>query len=260
MTELSVILPTYNEVENIVEMINLVTVALAEVEHEILVVDDSSPDGTSDIVQKNLNQFANLRLIVRKANRGLVPSINEGIANARGDVLVWMDADLSMPVSKISELLSAVRAGADIAVGSRYIAGGGFKGADSAKRSLYSTWRNLRGTEDSFSSVAISWLGNKVVRVFLEPAYYDYTSGFYAVRRRVFDSTKLEGKHLEYCIRFLFTAVRRGYRVIEIPVIIEPRRRGESKTANDLRTLVPIAINCLRTVSELIAKDRKGWD
>jgi dolichol-phosphate mannosyltransferase len=260
MPEISVILPTYNEAENILDMIEHVEAELNGVGYEILVVDDDSPDGTSRIVSENLSRFSNLRLITRKENRGLVPAINEGIRNAEGDVCLWMDADLSMPAATIKALLAEVNAGADIAVGSRYVEGGGFKGADLENRSLYRTWRNLKNTEDSFLSVAISWVGNKAVRFFLDSAYHDYTSGFYAVRRPVFDRVMLEGRHLEYCIRFLFTAVRSGFCVVEVPVVIEPRKRGVSKTANDLQTLIPIAADCFRTIIDLFMMDRRGWD
>ena len=258
MPEICVILPTYNEAENIVEMIEQVVESLEGEDYEILVVDDDSPDGTSRIVTGMMDRFANLRLLVRTKNRGLVNSINNGIKNTDSAICVWMDADLSMPAPAIKSLVTEIRAGADMALGSRYIEGGGFKGADSKNRSMYRTWWNLKHTEDSFLSVVISWTGNKVVRFFLDSAYSDYSSGFYAVRRHVFDHLALEGEYLEYCIHLLYSAVQRGFRVVEVPVIIKPRKRGVSKTANDLQTLVLIAINCFHTVRDLISKDREG--
>jgi len=259
-TSISIILPTYNEAENIAEMVEWVEVELAGDDFEIIVVDDDSPDGTSEIVTRLCDRFDNLRLITRTSDRGLVQSINEGIHESRYDVCVWMDADLSMPATTIKQLVREIEQGADIAVGSRYVKGGGIKGAghDARKRNIYRIWRNLKETEDSFIAVAVSVIGNQLVRHLLDRNYHDYTSGFYAVKKGVFSRIKLEGKYLDYCIRFMYGAVKSGYKVVEVPVVIAPRERGHSKTASNPLHIIPHVYDCLRTVYELISQNKKG--
>ena len=83
MTNLSVILPTFNEAKNIEEMIEAVYGVLIDIDAEVIVVDDDSPDGTSAIVSGILNKYKNLRLITRRSNKGLVNSIKEGVENSR---------------------------------------------------------------------------------------------------------------------------------------------------------------------------------
>lgn len=259
-TNFSIILPTYNEAENITKMIEMIEAELAGGDFEIIVVDDDSPDGTSGIVFGLFDKFDNLRLITRTTDKGLVASINEGIEASQFDVCVWMDADLSMPPSTIKPLIREIEHGADLAVASRYVKGGGFKGAEKGarKRDLFRIWKKLKETEDSFITVAISVIGNHLVRFLLDRNYHDYTSGFYAVRKVVFSQIKLEGKYLDYCIRFLYKTVKCGYKVVEVPVVIVPREKGISKTASNPLHIIPHVYVCLMTVYELIFQNKKG--
>ena len=205
----------------------------------ILVVDDDSPDGTSVVVNKALDRLPRVRLITRKTDKGLVNSIKEGINKSAGDVCVWMDADLSMPAGKIRDLLEKIEGGDDLAVGCRYIDGGGIKGSNpgSQKTSLTKIWKNLKESEDSIFAVAVSKYGNLFARFVLDSRYHDYTSGFYAVKKSVFDDIKLEGEYPDYCISFLYKASLRGYRISETPVTFTPRKRGKSKTANNILSI-----------------------
>ena len=259
MTNLSVILPTFNEAKNIEEMIEAVYGVLIDIDAEVIVVDDDSPDGTSAIVSGILNKYKNLRLITRRSNKGLVNSIKEGVENSRGSICLWMDADLSMPVEKITDLLNQIEKGVDLAVGSRYIKGGGIKGSTphAGKHDIFNVWDNLRGTEDSFIAVAVSKYGNRLARIILDRRYYDYTSGFYAVRKEAINQLGLEGDYLDYCIALLYKATRYGYSVREIPVTIKPRLNGESKTSNSPGAVIPIALNCLIKIIKLKFTVRK---
>lgn len=259
MTEISIILPTYNEADNIVEMIRSVDDAVSGYDAEILVVDDDSPDGTSAIVTQALDRFPRLRLITRTSDRGLIKAIREGIEQSQGDICIWMDADLSMPAETIPKLLNEIHGGADMAVGSRYVKGGGIKGScpDGNKTSPMQIRRNLKETEDSFFSVAISKYGNLFARAVLDSRYHDYTSGFYAVRKHVVNDVGLEGAYLDYCISLLYKTVQRGYKVSEIPVVIVPRLKGKSKTSDSLLSMVPIALDCVLTVFRLRLTERR---
>ena len=253
MTDLSVILPTFNEAKNIQQMIDAVYGVLADIDAEVIVVDDESPDGTSEVVDRILNRHRKLRLITRRSNKGLVNSIKEGVKSSQGSIVLWMDADLSMPTDKIPDLLNQIKEGADLAVGSRYIKGGGIKGSTQhpGKQNIIHVWDNLRKSEDSFFAVTISKYGNLIARLVLDRRYYDYTSGYYAVRREVIDELGLEGDYLDYCIALLYRAARYGYSISEIPVTIKPRLYGKSKTSNNPVSVIPIALNCLITIIKL---------
>ncbi len=259
MTDISVILPTYNEVDNIVPMIEAVNGALIGYDAEIIVVDDDSPDGTSACVEAVLEKFDRLRLITRKTDKGLVNAIGEGIKNCRGEICLWMDADLSMPTNKIPDLIEQINNGADLAVGSRYVEGGGIKGSAPhvGKTGIFHVWNNLRDTEDSFIAVAISKYGNLFASLVLDRRYHDYTSGFYAVRKDVIKDVGLEGEYLDYCIILLYKAAVRGWRIIEAPVRIVPRKSGKSKTSNNPFALIPLVLKCTLKIIHLKLTVRK---
>ena len=112
VNKISVILPTYNESENIMPMIEQITDHLKDEDYEIVVVDDDSPDGTSQIVKNAMKNYPNLRILIRNGNKGLVSSIKDGLEISTGDVCLWMDADLSMPCALIKQFVKKVNAGA----------------------------------------------------------------------------------------------------------------------------------------------------
>ena len=105
VNKISVILPTYNESENIMPMIEQITDHLKDEDYEIVVVDDDSPDGTSQIVKNAMKNYPNLRILIRNGNKGLVSSIKDGLEISTGDVCLWMDADLSMPPALIKQFV-----------------------------------------------------------------------------------------------------------------------------------------------------------
>lgn len=257
---ISVILPTYNEADTILQLIELIEHQLSAVNHEIVVVDDNSPDGTSDTVRQAMNRFQNLRLITRTDDKGLIPSIREGIKMSSGDICIWMDADLSMSPSLIKPLLDKIYAGADMAVGSRFINGGGMKGydGDGAKTPLHKIWKSLKGTEDSFYVAMISKAGNWLLRNILDTSFHDYTSGYYAVRKELFNSVALEGKYADYCISLAYSAIMKGFKVVEIPMVMIPRKMGKSKTSNSLLSILGISYDCLKMAISLRWRKAKG--
>ncbi len=215
MVDISVILPTYNERENIVPLIQRVLEALSPYQVEVIVVDDDSPDGTWHEVIKLAEADARVHLIRRIQERGLTTAIATGIAHARGDWVAWMDCDLSMPPEDLPRLAQALQAGADMAVGSRYLPGGGDVG-------------------HSQMALAFSRLINWGASVLLDRRLTDYTSGFIMARRQVFERIPLRGDYGEYCIDLLYRAIRMGFRVVEVPYVCVPRQAGESKTATHL--------------------------
>ena len=251
MIPVSIVLPTYNESENILGMIDDIEATLSAATFEVIVVDDNSPDGTSTLVANAADSLPWLRLITRTTDRGLIPSIRAGIAEAQYEVCVWMDADRSMKAEAIPRLLAEIEDGADLAIGSRYIEGGGVKGSDGKTKNLIPIRRQLRGTGDSFLQVVLSLLGNRALRRFLTPQVSDYTSGFYAVRKEVAYGLGLDGTYVDYCIRFAYMASLRGHVIREVPVVVHPRVGGQSKTAVSLFGLMAISFGCLRVAVSL---------
>jgi len=126
-----------------------------------------------------------------------------------------MDCDLSMPPTDVPKLVQAVLAGADVAVGSRWIAGG----ADVAH---------------GWMARSLSWIINHFAILLLGNAVHDYTSGFIAARAEVLQGIRLQGDYGEYCIDLLARATKAGYRLQEVPYICVPRTAGESKTGINL--------------------------
>jgi dolichol-phosphate mannosyltransferase len=217
------VLPTYNERENIGPLIKGV-LAHAITPHLALVVDDDSPDGTWQVVEAlaaRLNTAAQTRVVLvrRVGEKGLTSAIQWGIDIAIQEygaaIVTWMDCDLSMPPADVPRLVQAVLDGADVAVGSRWVAGG----ADLAHGPM------ARGLSRIINQFAVLVVGAQV---------HDYTSGFIAARAPLLQAIRLQGDYGEYCIDLLGRALRLGYRVEEVPYHCVPRRAGESKTGASL--------------------------
>ncbi len=223
----SIILPTYNESENITALISEILEKVNPV--EVIVIDDDSPDRTWE-VEKNLND-PRVRVMRRTEERGLTSAIKAGISASTGDVVVWMDCDFSMPPPVIPELLMAVEE-YDIAIGSRYIG-------------------NAKDDRDSLRERIGSRMINRFAKFLLDPSINDYTSGFVAAKRAVFDKIDLRGDYGEYCIDLLYHAKRKGLAIKEIPYICVTRRHGESKTAINLFKYLKRGMSYISTVLRL---------
>ena len=220
MNKVSIVLPTYNEKDNIIILIKSIQKSL-DFTPEIIVVDDDSPDMTWHIVEELKDD--NIKVLRRMNQRCLTTAIAEGIAMANGEIVVWMDTDLSMPPDKIKDLLKKIDEGYDISVGSRYIPDGGTV--------------IVEKSQDSMLSAVSSFVMNFFIQRLLDPSFKDYTSGFIAARKEIFDDIKLRGDYGEYFIDLIYTAIKKGYKVIEIPYILQARKFGESKTGTNFYQL-----------------------
>lgn len=171
-----------------------------------MVVDDGSPDGTADIAD-GLNEKEHPITVVRRSGKlGLASAVVAGFGAAKGDVLLVMDADLSHPPDVAPKLVDAIASGADLAVGSRYVAGGGAKDWPLRRRVV--------------SRVACL-LGNVLVPV------RDSTSGFFALRRTVIEGVKLNP--IGFKIGFEVMARGRYKTAVEVPYVFRDRELGKSK-------------------------------
>lgn len=213
------VLPTYNERDNIGPLIRRLLDANAA-PCMVLVVDDNSPDGTWQVVEEMAAQDPGRVALVRRIDESGLTSaiqrgIDEAIDNHGASVVTWMDCDLSMPPEDVPRLVAAVRNGADLAVGSRWIPGG----SDVAH---------------GFMARTLSWTINHYAMALLGSGVHDYTSGFIAGRAEVFRQIRLRGDYGEYCIDLLGRAQRAGFNVVEVPYVCVPRTAGDSKTGANL--------------------------
>lgn len=218
---LSVVMPTFNEAGNIAALIKKTLSVLSTSgfkKIEIVVVDDNSPDGTGQIVEKIMKTDSRVRLIKRLKNHGLTPSLREGISKAKNNVIVWMDCDFSHPPEKIPQMLFMLGQGYDICVNSRYVVGGG----------------EDRVGKGNLMQMTLSLVLNWTLRFILFSSFADYTSGFIAVKRKVFSNIRLRGDYGEYFISLVYDALRAGFNVCELPYFCAPRKSGESKTGSNL--------------------------
>jgi len=230
---LSIILPTYNEAQNIVDLIRELK-RTVKVPNEIIVVDDNSPDGTSKLVNDYIRQYKRqrVRIEIRLKDKGLTNSISRGIQLARGQIVAWMDCDFSMPPRVINTLMAKLEEGYDIAAGSRFIPGG-------------QTKRLIAHKKDSVVAILFSSLLNLCIRLLLGSWFHDYTSGFVVVRKQVFDALTLRGNYGEYFIDFIYRAHSASFRIAEVPYVCLPRRKGESKTSGSIWKLLRLGIQYL---------------
>ena len=205
---LSIILPTYNERENITPLVEAILGVVSE-EIELLIVDDDSPDRTWEVVEALERRFQGVRLIRRRGKKGLTASLNEGLLRSKGKKLLWMDADFSMPPEMVPHLSRCLDT-YPVVIGSRYTEGG-------------------KDARNSFFPVLLSRWFNGLAKGLLGTVT-DYTTGFVAARREVWEQFGLSGRHGDYCIRFLYRAKCAGYPIHEIPYECRPRRIGHSKT------------------------------
>lgn len=212
----SVVLPTYNERENIVEAIERISKSLGKNLLETIVVDDNSPDGTWKIVQKLKNP--KVRLIRRMRERGLASALARGVEETKGNVVVWLDCDLGIPPEVIPGLVEKLK-NYDVAIGSRYVKGG---------KDTRARWRAL-----------LSVIINIFASLMLGSRIKDYTSGFAAVKKKVFETIKLSKKGFgEYFIEFIFQCIKKNFSIAEIGYVYGNRKGGLSKSDGSIITLL----------------------
>ncbi|MDB9822133.1 glycosyltransferase family 2 protein [Deltaproteobacteria bacterium] len=204
---ISIILPTYNEIDNIRIIIPKIAEVLDKerIKGEIIVVDDNSPDGTASVAKGYSEEYP-IKVFVRKTDRGLSKSVIKGFELAEGDICLVMDADLSHPVEKIPEMVKPIIADeCDATVGSRNIQGGGC-----------TEWPLLRRV---ISKVA----GYMAIGL---TSLSDPTSGFMAIRKSMFDDIDIDPLGWKIVLEVV---VKAKPRIKEIPILFTERKKGKSK-------------------------------
>jgi dolichol-phosphate mannosyltransferase len=218
--QLSIVLPTYNESQNIVRVLDTVAEAVpVDIAAEIIVVDDNSPDGTADIAShyaKNIlnNKKLHIELIRREAKLGLSSAILAGVQSATGDVIVVMDGDFSHPPQIIPSIVRELQDSEyDIVVASRYIKGGSIRG-----------W--------PFKRRLMSKGATKIAQYGLGIEIKDPVSGFFAFRRQIIKGVNFDAIGYKMLLEILVKA--KGARVKEVPYVFTNRRIGTSKLDNSV--------------------------
>lgn len=209
-SKVSVIVPTYNEGEHIVRLIDNLYEKI-DAPLEVIVVDDQSSDGTADLVASMEREGL---VLIRRKCRGLASAFMRGIIESTGDIVCWMDADRTMPVDVLKKMIDRLDEN-HIAVGSRYAEGG--------------------GDDRSFLRVGASRLINGLAGLVLGGGIGDYDSGFIALRRESFNyATVIPYGYGEYFIEFLFDAHCAGLKITEVGYQFRDRDVGTSKSAPNL--------------------------
>jgi dolichol-phosphate mannosyltransferase len=227
------ILPTYDEAENIEAIVRAADAVLREASpdgHRILVVDDGSPDGTGQIVDRLAGELQAVEVLHRAERQGLGPAYLAGFARALGEGathVMEMDSDFSHDPADLARLLGAVRSGADLALGSRYVEGGGV-----------SDW----GLGRRVISRGGSWYARRVLGLGIR----DLTGGFKCFRREVLEAIDLptvRSHGYAFQVELTYRAVLAGFRVVEVPIVFRDRQLGRSKMswhiAGEAMILVP---------------------
>lgn len=210
--EISIVIPTFNEKENVQELVRLVAVAMAGVRWELIFVDDNSPDGTARVVRELAATDGRVRCIQRLGRRGLSSACIEGMLSSSARYVAVMDGDLQHDETLLPKMLDALQHGdIDVVVASRYVAGGGTGDWDERRAQL---------------SRASTGLAKKVLHVELS----DPMSGFFAIERETFLrlAPKLSGVGFKILLD-LFASADPPLRFREIPYEFRSRRAGETK-------------------------------
>lgn len=215
-----VIIPTYNEKENVERMVR--KVFSLETPFDLLIIEDNSPDGTAEIVKRLQTEFANrLHMVQRQGKLGLGTAYIAGFKWAVEhlyDYIFEMDCDFSHNPEDLEQLYKAALGGGDVAIGSRYISG-------------------INVVNWPLSRVLMSYFASVYVRIVTGMRIKDTTAGFKCYRRRVletidFDRIKLKGYGFQ--IEMKFAAWKHGFKIVEVPIVFIDRQFGTSKMSGGI--------------------------
>jgi len=215
-----VCLPTYNERENLEEMLRALGGVLREGDR-VLVIDDRSPDGTGELADRLAEELAFVDVLHRERKEGLGPAYLAGFRRALADgaeLVLEMDCDFSHDPNDVSHLIAAAEGGADLALGSRYARGGSIP-----------NWGLVRR--------AISLGGNLYAQAVLQSSIRDLTGGFKCFRRRALetiDLSAIDSRGYAFQIETTYRVLRAGFRVVEVPIAFVDREQGHSKMSRSI--------------------------
>jgi dolichol-phosphate mannosyltransferase len=205
----SVIVPTFNESENILALVEAIHLELSDVKHEIVVVDDNSPDGTCNIVNEKKYPF--VKTVLRKSDPSLARSIRTGLENANGNVFVVMDSDFNHQPQYIPRMVRNLD----------------YYGCVSASRFVYG------GLMDSWSRHILSWIFNIFVRTITGKYITDNLYGFFAIRKEIIeklDYDKIFWGYGDYSIRLMYYLQEQNVEILQFPAVNGKRLKGQGNS------------------------------
>ena len=224
----SVITPTYDEAENLPELVRRIHESLANVPHEIIVADDNSPDGTWAVAESLAADDETITVLRRFHDPGLSAAVLDGMSAARGSYLAVIDADLQHDPAALAPMLEMVRSGkADVAVGSRESEGGG-----------YGEWSTHRRF--------VSWVATAIAKVFLRVPTDDPMSGYFMLTRDAYESTAAQINPMGFKILLEFIGRNRDLRVGEVGYEFANRVHGRTKLNRSIIRSYLLAVAELR--------------
>jgi dolichol-phosphate mannosyltransferase len=206
---ISVVIPTYNERDNLEPLVEAIHRALADEAYEIVFIDDNSRDGTAELAEALAKKYP-VRVIVRRDERGLASAVVHGFARAKGEIVAVMDADLQHPPMVLRDMVRAARDGADLVIASRYVEGGSCEGWGLIRRII------------SKGAIFLAHLFLPRTRRIGDPM-----AGFFLLRKSVVDGVAL--KPAGYKILLEVLMLGRYDRAVEVPYSFRVREKGESK-------------------------------
>ena len=209
--EVTIILPTFNEKNNILLLINLIKKVLKKSKIQIIVIDDNSPDKTGLICKNKFKRDKSINIILNKRRIGLANSIYRGILKSSKKIIVVMDTDFTHDPKLIPKMLKLINE-YDIISGSRYCAGGYM--------------------QDQIHS-HLSFFYNLILKLILKNQIQDNLGGYFCITKKSLNklpSKKIFYGYGEYFFRLLFFALRKNLTILEIPAIYKKRVRGKSKS------------------------------
>lgn len=232
MTDAVICLPTYNERENLERMVE----ALEPLGVRVLVIDDNSPDGTGELADRLAAERDWLTVLHRGRKEGLGPAYLAGfreVLQSDAAYVLEMDCDFSHDPADVPRLVEACAAGADFALGSRYVPGGGTR-----------NWGLLRRV--------VSWGGSFYARALLGLNVRDLTGGFKCFRREVLERIDLDAIHSKgyaFQIELTYRALRAGFHVVEVPIVFVDRTHGQSKMSRAILLEAVLRVPALRAAA-----------
>lgn len=207
----SIILPTFNEKKNILLLVNLIKQKLKNIDNEIIIIDDNSPDKTAYACKKKFKNNKTIKILKNKKRLGFSESIHRGILNSSKKMIIVMDADFTHDPILIPKMLRLSKE-YDVITGSRYCAGGLM--------------------EDQIHS-HLSFFYNLLLKLILKTQVQDNLGGYFCISKK--NLNKLPAKKIffgygEYFFRLLFFSLKKNFTILEIPAIYKKRKRGKSKS------------------------------
>jgi len=214
MKAVSVIVPTYNERENLSILIDRINKIFVDggIIGEVVIIDDNSPDGTGQLAEQLRRKYKFLKVIHRPSKLGLGSAYREGFRAAVGKLLFTMDADLSHDPAYMPQFIERSKH-ADVVVGSRYVKGGGIIG--------WGLYRKL-----------VSKIANFLAGIVVGADVNDITSGYRAYRREVLEKVPLEeiqSSGYAFQLEILYEIRKKGFKIDSVPIVFTDRRKGRSK-------------------------------